>query len=92
MNLKDVFWVPFSDGEGFPRASVHAGFEYDGDPVIVARAYLDGALIPGKYVDRWSLAYIPAEDGKKLVCKNLRSYEVNFTLQSQKIARISEST
>lgn len=61
-----VCWVPATSGQ-VPPSSIQAGQD-NGEPLYVARAQHEGALIPGKLVSSHGCAYIAwggAEHPKK---------------------------
>lgn len=51
-------WVPKSNGEYVDSGGVHAGVD-SGNELYVARAYHDGAIVPGKLHVSHSSVYIP---------------------------------
>lgn len=54
-------WVPSSGGQ-VPSDAIEGGI--DGEPIFVARAQHEGALIPGKLVPSHACAYIPWGGGE----------------------------
>lgn len=62
-------WVPARNGE-IPPQAVQGGF--DGEPVYVARARFEGALLPGKLVPSRGAVYVPWGGTEH----ELREYEV----------------
>lgn len=70
-------WVPKSNGEYIVSVSggVHAGVD-SGDELYVARAYHDGAIVPGKLQVSHSSVYIPynmSEVSKTFLLSDLNS-------------------
>lgn len=51
-------WVPKSNGEYVVQGGVHAGVD-SGNELYVARAYHEGAIVPGKLHVTHSSIYIP---------------------------------
>lgn len=51
-------WVPKSNGEYVDNGGVHAGVD-SGNELYVARAYHEGAIVPGKLHVTHSSIYIP---------------------------------
>lgn len=59
-------WVNASGGQ-VPPGAVPAGNDTSGEPMFVARAQHEGAMLPGKLVPSHGCAYVPwggAENGK----------------------------
>ncbi|KAG4077532.1 hypothetical protein HA402_002959 [Bradysia odoriphaga] len=53
-----LYWVPKSNGEYVESGGVHAGTD-SGNELFVARAYHEGAVVPGKLHVSHSSVYIP---------------------------------
>ena len=65
-------WVTSADGS-LPPGAVVAGHDINNEPLFVARAYHEGALLPGKFVPSHRVAYVPW--GGKEISKH--TYEVS---------------
>lgn len=56
--IMSLGWVPKSNGDYVQSGGVHAGVD-TGNELYVARAYHDGAIVPGKLHVTHSSVYIP---------------------------------
>lgn len=67
-------WIPKSNGEYIASGGVHAGID-SGNELYVARAYHEGAVVPGKLHVSHSSVYIPYNMSEIPV----QNYEVRCT-------------
>lgn len=80
-------WVPKSNGDYIASGGVHAGID-SGNELYVARAYHEGAIVPGKLHVTHSSVYIPYNMAE--VSETFTNFDVNLIPSSPIIGSCTE--